>query len=168
MAWYRSPRNPIKRKLSHNHHPNLLWLTLSHKVVLHRIGPHVWIPAQVIVWGLVEILQCFVTGPGGWYAARLFLGLAESGFLPGALYTLSQWYTQDEITSRTSAFFFGSSVASAFGSLISSGALRLEGEHGIRGWQWSVFREKRITHVLPGTLTQGLQDLYYLWSFNDR
>ena len=137
-------------------------------MVLHRIGPHVWIPAQVIVWGLVEILQCFVTGPGGWYAARLFLGLAESGFLPGALYTLSQWYTQDEITSRTSAFFFGSSVASAFGSLISSGALRLEGEHGIRGWQWSVFREKRITHVLPGTLTQGLQDLYYLWSFNDR
>ncbi|KAL6852253.1 hypothetical protein ACO1O0_006794 [Amphichorda felina] len=100
---------------------SLLWLGI---VLLE-------IPSNVIVWGLIEVLQCFVTGPGGWYAARLFLGLAESGFIPGALYTLSQWYTQDELTSRTSAFFFGSSVASAFGSLISSGALRLEGQQGI-------------------------------------
>jgi len=106
------------------------------QIVLHRIGPHYWIPSQVVIWGLIEVLQCFVTGPSGWYAARLFLGLAESGFLPGSLYTLSQWYTQDEIATRTTAFFFGSSIASAFGSLISSGSLLLEGKQGILGWQW--------------------------------
>ena len=113
-------------------------------MILHRIGPHLWIPAQVVVWGLIEVLQCFVTNPGGWYAARLFLGLAESGFIPGGLYTLSQWYTHSELTSRTAIFFFGPSIAAAFGSLISSWALRLEVQHGIHCWQWCVSQDEGI------------------------
>lgn len=85
-------------------------------IILQRVGPHLWIPSQVIVWGIVEILQSLVKGPSGWYAARFFLGRAseflppwasqtqrlrarvcsavmESGFIPGSLYILSQWYT---------------------------------------------------------------------------
>ncbi len=79
----------------------------------------------------------FVTNAGGWYAARLFLGLAESGFIPGGLYTLSRWYTKDELTKRTSIFFFGPSISAAFGSLIAAGSLRLDGHDSILyGWQW--------------------------------
>ncbi|RKU43065.1 hypothetical protein DL546_000705 [Coniochaeta pulveracea] len=120
---------------------SLLWfgivlLEIPSNVVLHRIGAHYWIPAQVVIWGLIEVLQCFVKGSGGWYAARLFLGLAESGFIPGGLYTLSQWYTQDELAKRTVIFFFGPSISGSFGSLISAGALRLEGKQGLKGWQW--------------------------------
>ncbi|KAL7625059.1 hypothetical protein AAE478_004273 [Parahypoxylon ruwenzoriense] len=111
---------------------SLLWfgivlLEIPSNIVLHRVGPHYWIPLQVVVWGVVEVLQMFVRGAGGWYAARLFLGLAESGFIPGSLYVLSRWYTQDELASRTTLFFFGPSVSAAFGSLISAGALRIEG-----------------------------------------
>ena len=104
--------------------------------MLHRVGPHYWIAVQVIIWGLLEVFQMFVTNAGGWYAARLFLGVAESGFIPGALYTLSQWYTQDELTKRTAWLFFGPSMSAAFGSLISAGALHLEGQGGLKGWQW--------------------------------
>ncbi|XDG02212.1 hypothetical protein ABKA04_001827 [Annulohypoxylon sp. FPYF3050] len=105
-------------------------------IILHRVGPHYWIPLQVVVWGVIEILQMFVKGYGGWIAARLFLGLAESGFIPGSLYVLSRWYTQDELASRTTVFFFGPSISAAFGSLISAGALRIEGAAGLYGWQW--------------------------------
>ncbi|KAL2289318.1 hypothetical protein FJTKL_02322 [Diaporthe vaccinii] len=70
------------------------------------------------------------------HVACLFLGLGESGFIPGALYTLSRWYTQDELAKRTTIFFLGPSISAAFGSLISAGALRLEGEGGLKGWQW--------------------------------
>ncbi|KAI2621698.1 MFS general substrate transporter [Hypoxylon sp. NC1633] len=120
---------------------SLLWfgivlLEIPSNIVLHRVGPHYWIPLQVIFWGLVEVLQMFVRNAGGWYAARLFLGLAESGFIPGSLYILSRWYTQDELASRTTVFFFGPSVSAAFGSLISAGALRIEGAGGLFGWQW--------------------------------
>lgn len=108
------------------------------QMVLHRVGPHYWLPIQVIVWGFIEVLQMFVTNASGWYAARLFLGLAESGFIPGSLYVLSQWYTQDELAKRTVIFFFGLSITGAFGSLISAGALMLEGEFGLKGWHWYV------------------------------
>ncbi|PKS06187.1 hypothetical protein jhhlp_007504 [Lomentospora prolificans] len=135
---------------------SLLWLgivllEIPSNVVLHRIGPHYWIPGQVAVWGLIEVLQCFVTNSSGWYAARLFLGLAESGFIPGGLYTLSQWYTPDELTSRTAAFFFGPSISAAFGSLISSGALRLEGHQGLYGWQW-IFIICGVSTIATGIL----------------
>lgn len=112
------------------------------QIVLHRIGAHYWIPAQVVVWGLIEVLQSFVTNASGWYAARLFLGLAESGFIPGGLYTLSRWYTQDELAKRTTIFFFGPSISAAFGSLISAGSLCIAGEGGLKGWQWYVISLK--------------------------
>ncbi|OJJ42213.1 hypothetical protein ASPZODRAFT_2122598 [Penicilliopsis zonata CBS 506.65] len=120
---------------------SLLWLgivllEIPANVILHRIGPHYWIPCQVILWGLIEVMQHFVNSAGGWYAARLFLGLAESGFIPGSLYTLSRWYTQDELARRTAIFFFGPSLSSSFGSLISAGALGLTGQGGLKGWQW--------------------------------
>lgn len=103
------------------------------------MGPHYWIPAQVVVWGLIEVLQLFVTNAGGWYVARLFLGLAESGFIPGGLYILSTWYAPNELTQRTAIFFLGPALAGAFGSLISAGALTLHLQGGLSGWQWLVF-----------------------------
>ncbi|KAK7210729.1 hypothetical protein V2G26_017907 [Clonostachys chloroleuca] len=135
---------------------SLLWLgivllEIPSNIVLHRIGAHYWIPFQVILWGIIEVLQMFVTNAGGWYAARLFLGLAESGFIPGALYTLSRWYTKDELASRTAIFFFGASIAAAFGSLISAGALRLHGVNDRPGWHW-IFIICGVSTIATGVL----------------
>ncbi|CEL02569.1 hypothetical protein ASPCAL03737 [Aspergillus calidoustus] len=120
---------------------SLLWLgivllEIPSNIVLHRIGPHYWIPAQVVTWGVIEVLQSQVTNAGGWYVARLFLGLGESGFIPGGLYTMSRWYLPSELTQRTAIYFLGPSISAAFGSLISAGALKLHLEGGLKGWQW--------------------------------
>ncbi|KAJ9144773.1 MFS general substrate transporter [Coniochaeta hoffmannii] len=135
---------------------SLLWfgivlLEIPSNVVLHRIGAHYWIPGQVVFWGLIEAFQSFVKNSGGWYAARLFLGLAESGFIPGGLYILSRWYTQDELAKRTVIFFFGPSISASFGSLISAGALRLEGNQGLKGWQW-IFIICGVSTIATGIL----------------
>ncbi|CAH0015696.1 unnamed protein product [Clonostachys rhizophaga] len=50
---------------------SLLWLgivllEIPSNIVLHRIGAHYWIPFQVILWGIIEVLQMFVTNAGGW------------------------------------------------------------------------------------------------------
>ncbi|KAL5341679.1 major facilitator superfamily domain-containing protein [Aspergillus crustosus] len=120
---------------------SLLWfgivlLEIPSNMVLHRIGPHYWIPAQVVTWGLIEVLQSQVKNAGGWYAARLFIGLGESGFIPGGLYTLSWWYLPSELTQRTAIYFLGPSISAAFGSLISAGSLSLYLEEGLKRWQW--------------------------------
>lgn len=135
---------------------SLLWLgivllEIPSNMVLHRVGAHYWIPLQVITWGFIEVLQMFVKDARGWYAARLFLGIAESGFIPGGLYTLSRWYTQDELAKRTTLFFFGPSLSAAFGSLISAGCLRLENHGGLKGWQW-IFLVCGVSTIATGVL----------------
>ncbi|KAK6069983.1 aromatic ring-opening dioxygenase [Seiridium cupressi] len=99
----------------------LTWMAVDRaNIVLHRIEPHFWIPAQVIVWGLIEILQMLMKNASVWYTARLFLDLAEAA------------------SSRacTTIFFFGPSISAAFGSLISAGALNIRDKYGLAGWQW--------------------------------
>ncbi|KAJ0420811.1 major facilitator superfamily domain-containing protein [Aspergillus carlsbadensis] len=137
---------------------SLLWLgivllEIPSNIVLHRIGPHYWIPAQVVTWGVIEVLQSQVKNAGGWYVARLFLGLGESGFIPGGLYTLSRWYLPNELTQRTAIYFLGPSISSAFGSLISAGALKLHLEGGLKGWQW-IF-------IICGVSTIGTANHHY-------
>lgn len=57
---------------------------LKPQVVLHRIGAHWWIPVQVLLWGLAEVLHSQIKGVGGYYTARLFLGCTCSVFIgPG-------------------------------------------------------------------------------------
>lgn len=89
-------------------------MEIPSNVILQRIGPSIWIPAQIMIWGLAQILTYLVSSPGGWYTARLFLGsesrppslsfqalqtdgmaVLEAGFIPGSLYILSSWYTRD-------------------------------------------------------------------------
>ncbi|KAJ5781159.1 Major facilitator superfamily domain general substrate transporter [Penicillium paradoxum] len=135
---------------------SILWLgivllEIPSNIVLHRIGPHYWLPAQVVVWGLVEVLHMFVTNASGWYAARLFLGLTESGFIPGGLYTLSRWYVPNELAKRTAIFFLGPALAAAFGSLICAGALSLHLEGGLTGWQW-IFIICGVSTIAAGVL----------------
>jgi len=143
-------------------------LEIPSNVVLQRVGPHNWIPIQIIIWGIAETLTFLVKNKSGWWAARIFLGsewrarsvqqsadppVLESGFIPGSLYTLNTWYTRDgtppttirvlaadcaELTKRTSIFFFGNVLSSAFGSLISAGCIKLHGKRGLSGWQWWV------------------------------
>jgi MFS family permease len=133
VARHRPARNSFQRKS-----PASYAFVLSNisQIVLHRIGPHYWIPAQVITWGVIEVLQSQVTNAGGWYVARLILGVGESGFIPGGLYTLSRWYLPNELTQRTAIYFLGPSISAAFGSLISAGALELHLKGGLKGWQW--------------------------------
>ncbi|KAJ5491996.1 Major facilitator superfamily domain general substrate transporter [Penicillium expansum] len=139
---------------------SLLWLgivllEIPSNIILHRVGPHYWIPAQVVVWGFIEVLQMFVTNASGWYAARLFLGLAESGFIPGGLYILSTWYAPNELTQRTAVFFLGPALAGAFGSLVSAGALTLHEHRGLRGWQW-IFIICGVSTITSGVLAFAL------------
>ncbi|GAA5865058.1 hypothetical protein JCM8547_007698 [Rhodosporidiobolus lusitaniae] len=120
---------------------SLLWLgivllEIPSNIVLQRIGANIWIPLQVIVWGLAEVLHMFITNRSGFYAARFFLGLLESGFIPGGLYTISRWYTRAELAKRTVVFFFGTSLASALGNLIAAGCISIHGKSGLAGWQW--------------------------------
>lgn len=72
----------------------------------------------------------------GFLVARLMLGFAEAGYIPGAAYTLSTWYKKRELAKRIAVFFFGMFAGNALSPILASGILQLGGKRGLKGWQW--------------------------------
>ncbi|KAK2623776.1 hypothetical protein QTJ16_006957 [Diplocarpon rosae] len=100
---------------------------------------------QVLTFGLIATLQCQVKNRTGFLLVRSFLGLAESGYIPGSIYTLSTWYTQKERARRVAIFFFGMFGGNAIGPLLASGLIKLDGKGGLKGWQWIFLLEGLFT-----------------------
>ncbi|KAH8688670.1 major facilitator superfamily domain-containing protein [Phaeosphaeriaceae sp. PMI808] len=111
-------------------------LEIPSNIILQRVGPRKWISGQVFVFGLVATLQVFVKNRTGFLVSRSFLGLCEAGYIPGAIYTLSTWYTKHELAKRVAVFFFGMFGGNAISPLLASGILKLGGRGGLKGWQW--------------------------------
>ena len=117
-------------------------------MALQRLGPRKWISAQVLLFGLIATLQVFVRNRKGFLMARLFLGFAEAGYIPGAAYTLSNWYTRRKLAKRMSIFFFGMFGGNAVSPLLASGILELHERRGLKGWQWLFMLEGLLTMLI--------------------
>lgn len=65
---------PLSRRLTVKLWLGVVLLEIPSNVVLQRIGPHNWIPIQIVAWGIAETLTFLVKSKSGWWAARIFLG----------------------------------------------------------------------------------------------
>ena len=157
-------------------------LEIPFNLILQRVGPRRWIAAQVLIFGTVATLQVLVKDRNGFLVVRSLLGLAEAGYIPGSIYTLSTWYQKRELGTRLAFFFFGMFGGNALSPILASGILQLEGAQGLAGWQWLFLLEGIVTMIvgllllllLPGSpdeprplLTDGIvtfskQDQYIL------
>ncbi|KAN0087462.1 Major facilitator superfamily domain containing protein [Tylopilus felleus] len=116
-------------------------------IILKLFRPSRWIPLIMVVWGLIMTLMCLVKTYPQLLVARVFLGLAESGLLPGVTYYLSMWYPRAERGKRYALFVSAATVAGAFGGILAYGIEKMEGIGGLHGWQW-IFCLEGITTVL--------------------
>ncbi|KAL8677367.1 MAG: hypothetical protein Q9186_006202 [Xanthomendoza sp. 1 TL-2023] len=94
----------------------------------------------------------------GFFTARFFLGVAESGLFPGVVFYLSMWYRREEQHYRISLFFSAASLAGAFGGVLAWGIAHMNGVGGLRGWRW-IF-------ILEGLLTILVSLAAYFFIFN--
>ena len=58
-------------------------------VLLHKIGPRIWIARILISWGAVSLLTCLAQNVVQVYILRFLLGVAEAGFFPGIILYLT-------------------------------------------------------------------------------
>ncbi|KAE8164010.1 major facilitator superfamily domain-containing protein [Aspergillus tamarii] len=114
----------------------IIVLEMPSNIVLQKIGPDKWIPAQVLAFGTIAAFQVFLRNRTGFLVVRSLLGLAEAGYIPASLYTLSTWYEKTELAKRIGIFFFGMFGGNAISPLIGAAILKLDGKHGLKGWQW--------------------------------
>lgn len=105
-------------------------------MILYRVGPGKWLTLQLFLFGIVSLFQGFQKGYGPFIATRFLLGITESGFIPGGLWTLSTWYTKKETAKRVMFFYFGNQFGQASSKLLAFGILHMRGVGGKPGWFW--------------------------------
>jgi MFS family permease len=105
-------------------------------MILYRVGPGKWLTLQLFLFGTVSTFQAFQKGYASFIITRFLLGITESGFIPGALWTLSTWYTRGETAKRVMVFYFGNQFGSASSKLLAYGILHMRGVAGRPGWFW--------------------------------
>lgn len=105
-------------------------------IIMAKVGARIWLARIMVTWGLVTAATAFVVGEYTFYAARIFLGIAEAGFFPGVLLYLTYWVPRVVRGRITALFIMAAPIASAIGAPLASLVLtQLDGAFGLRGWQ---------------------------------
>jgi ACS family tartrate transporter-like MFS transporter len=124
-------------------------------LTLRRVGASRWLAGISIVWGVIALLMAFVRTPGEFYLLRFFLGVAESGFLPGVMLYLVEWFPAQVIARVIASFFVAVPLSNVFGAPLSSWLL----EHGL--WGMRSWRSMFLVQGLPA-IVLGIAVAYWL------
>ncbi|KAG5804575.1 hypothetical protein H9Q71_010840 [Fusarium xylarioides] len=117
-------------------------------IILKRTTPRLWLPTLTVAWGIVATLLSIVQNKTGFFIARFFLGVTESGLFPGVVYYFSMWYKRRERQYRISLFFSAASLAGAFGGILAYGIGKMAGVVWDNGWRWIFILEGIATVVV--------------------
>ncbi|KAB2572696.1 hypothetical protein BFW01_g10300 [Lasiodiplodia theobromae] len=118
-------------------------------MILTRVRPSYWLSLWMAVWAIVSALTALAHNYTGLLLTRLFLGVTEAPYYPGALYLLSAFYTRKEVATRISILYTGNIIATAFAGLIAAGVFDgLDKTRGIAGWQWLFILQGAVTFMV--------------------
>ncbi|SAL60717.1 major facilitator transporter [Caballeronia cordobensis] len=126
-------------------------------LILERIGARKTLIRIMLLWGLTSAGMMFVNSPAAFYIMRFMLGVFEAGFFPGMIFYLTCWYPAERRGRVMALFLTAVAMAGVLGGPVSGWALnRLDGLHGLQGWQWLF-----LVEGLPSCLL-GVVAYFYL------
>ncbi|KAL2148456.1 hypothetical protein VTH82DRAFT_2376 [Thermothelomyces myriococcoides] len=128
-------------------------------IILKRTTPRFWLPTLTIAWGVVATLMGIVQNLTGFFIARFFLGVTESGLFPGVVYYFSMWYQRRERQFRISLFFGCAALAGSFGGILAYGIGKMAGVVWDNGWRW-IFILEGIATVVVAVAAYGFVHNY--------
>ncbi|KAJ6613475.1 MFS transporter [Mycena sp. CBHHK59/15] len=149
-----------------------LLVEIPSNLVLKKMKPNRWIPILVCAWGAITTLTALVKNFGGLIAIRMCLGLCEGGLLPGIvrffisadctqfslcfqILYLSTIYKPHELQLRVGIFYASASLSGAFGGLLATAILSMDGVGSLPGWKW-IFILEGLATVLSGFIAAFL------------
>lgn len=91
-----------------------------------RFGASKVLPTMMFSFGFFTLMIIATFNFGGLFALRWLLGMAESAFFPLVIYYQTTFYRRGELARRLAIFYAASSIASAFGGLLSYGVFQIK------------------------------------------
>jgi len=116
-------------------------------MILARVGAPMWLSITIIAWGLVAGSFAGLTGIAMFLSLRVALGVAECGTFPGMWLHLSKFYTPRELGPAYSSVATSTAIAQVIGAPLAAAILSLDGQLGLRGWQWLFLIEGGTTLI---------------------
>ncbi|MFJ4268670.1 MFS transporter [Paenarthrobacter nicotinovorans] len=121
-------------------------------MIMKRVGARIWLARIAVSWGVVTVLTGFITDTTQLLIARILLGIAEAGLLPGLLLYLTFWYRGRERARALAGVYLAQPIALILGS--ATGGVILEHVHwfDLSSWRW-VFVLQGIPAIFIGIIT---------------
>lgn len=123
-------------------------LEVPSNMILKRVTPKIWLPAIMVLWGIVMTMMGLIKNYGQLVATRVLLGTFEAGLYPGIAFYLTTFYRRDEMQFRQSIFTSAAAVAGAFSGLLAWAIAKMHGIAGLEGWRWIFILEGIATVVV--------------------
>lgn len=101
-----------------------LTMQLPSNLLITRMRPSLYLGITMLIWGAVCASTAAVQNFAQLLVVRVFLGVTEAPFFPGAIFLMSSWYTRQELTKRIAWFYGGVALANMFGGLVSIPRIR--------------------------------------------
>jgi ACS family hexuronate transporter-like MFS transporter len=112
--------------------------------LVDKVGVRTGYALTVLFWALAAFSHTLVASVGGFVAARIFLGLSESGNFPTAVKAVAQWFPDTERAFATTIVNCGANVGAVFAPLLVAWLLGFSTWHapfvlaGVAGLAWVV------------------------------
>lgn len=103
-------------------------------VLIQRLPVAKYLSGVTLLWGAIVAVTAACTSFGGLATCRFLLGVFEATISPSFVYITAQWYTRDEIPSRTGIWFAGNSCGGFIASLAAYGIGNIS--KPLHPWQW--------------------------------
>ena len=120
-------------------------------IIVERWSARKWIARIMISWGIVTILIGFVRTAPQFYAARFFLGAAESSFFPGMIVYLTHWFCARDRSRSIACLYTANPAAALIGAPLAGWLLRVHW-YSLAGWRW-LFILEGLPAVVVGIIT---------------
>ena len=120
-------------------------------IIVERWSARKWIARIMISWGIVTILIGFVRTAPQFYAARFFLGAAESSFFPGMIVYLTHWFCARDRSRSIACLYTANPAAALIGAPLAAWLLRVHW-YSLAGWRW-LFILEGLPAVVVGIIT---------------
>ncbi|TEY39984.1 hypothetical protein BOTCAL_0444g00060 [Botryotinia calthae] len=114
-------------------------------MIMKKVRPSIWLTGMVLFWSIIMVCTGLVHDFMSFLFARCFLGIAEGGLYPGAVYYITMRYLGNECGFRIALFFSMATAAGAFGELFARGISDMSGAGGKDGWSWIYIIEGLLT-----------------------